>query len=218
VGRSAEKLAQLAASVGPAAVVATRAQDFTDTDAARPLVEGAWEALGGLDVACIAHGLLGDQLATERDFAEAEHVIRTNFLSVLALLVPLANLFERAGGGGHIAVLSSVAGDRGRPRNYTYGAAKGALNVYLQGLRTRLWSHGVGVHTLRLGPVDTPMTATHRKHLLFARPDRVAAQVIRAIDRGRMEVYVPWFWRLIMAGVRGLPEPVIQRLAFLSGR
>ena len=123
-----------------------------------------------MDVAVIAHGWLGDQLASERDVAEAERIIATNFTSVVALLVPLGNHFEAAG-AGNIAVLSSVAGDRGRPRNYTYGAAKGALNVYLQGLRTRLWSRGVRVQTLKLGPVDTPMTATHTKNLLFARAD-----------------------------------------------
>ena len=110
----------------------------------------------------IAHGLLGDQLDSERDFAEAERILAANFLSVVALLVPLGNHFEAAG-GGNIAVMSSVAGDRGRPRNYTYGASKGALNVYLQGLRTRLWSRGVRVQTLKLGPVDTPMTTTHKK-------------------------------------------------------
>ena len=140
-----------------------------------------------------------------------------NFLSVMALLVPLANHFEAAS-SGHIAVLSSVAADRGRPRNYTYGAAKAALNVYLQGLRTRLWPRGVGVHTLKLGPVDTPMTATHEKTRLFARADQVAAGVIAAIDAGRAEAYVPWFWRPIMAVVRRLPERVLQRVPALSGR
>ena len=165
----------------------------------------------------IAHGLLGDQLASERDVAEAERIIDTNFLSVVALLVPLAIHFEAAG-AGHIAVMSSVAGDRGRPRNYTYGAAKGALNLYLQGLRTRLWPRGVGVHTLKLGPVDTPMTATHEKTLLFSRADEVAAGIVAAIDAGRAEAYVPWFSRPIMAVVRHLPERVLQRLPALSGR
>jgi short-subunit dehydrogenase len=136
---------------------------------------------------------------------------------VVALLVPLGNHFEAAG-GGHIAVLSSVAGDRGRPRNYTYGAAKGALNIYLQGLRTRLWPRGVGVHTLKLGPVDTPMTTTHKKTLLFSRADAVAAGVIDAIDAGRAEAYVPGYWRAIMFVVRNLPEGVLQRVSALSGR
>lgn len=216
VGRDAAKLATLAESLGPS-VVGTRAADLTETQHADTLVATAWDALGGLDVACIAHGLLGDQLATERHLADAEHVIATNFLSVVALLIPIANRFERTR-AGHIAVLSSVAGDRGRPRNYTYGASKGGLNVYLQGLRTRLWKSGVRVHTLKLGPVDTPMTASHRKHILFAQPADVAARVLGVIDSGRGTAYVPWYWRQIMFGVRAMPEALVQRLGFLAGR
>ncbi|HET6281978.1 MAG TPA: SDR family NAD(P)-dependent oxidoreductase [Polyangia bacterium] len=216
VGRNRDKLAGVQQAVGPA-VIATATADFNDTGRAPQLIDEAFAALGGVDVALIAHGLLGDQLATERDFSDAEAVLRTNFLSVVALLVPLGNRME-AQGRGHIAVLSSVAGDRGRPRNYTYGAAKGALNVYLQGLRTRLWPSGVRVHTIKLGPVATPMTATHRKHALFARPADAAAEIIAVIDRGQAEAYVPRYWRPIMSVVRNLPEAVLQKLSFLSGR
>ena len=137
--------------------------------------------------------------------------------AVVALLIPLANYFESAG-AGHLAVLSSVAGERGRPRNYTYGAAKGALNVYLQGVRSRLWTRGVGVHTIKLGPVDTPMTRDHKKTLLFARAPRVAAAVVRAIDGRCGEAFVPGFWRGIMFVVRVLPELIFRRISALSGR
>ena len=217
VGRDPAKLAALVAARG-GAVAGSREADLTAPGAAAGAVAAALDALGGrLDVAVIAHGLLGDQLASERDTAEARRIIDTNLVSVVELLVPLGNHFE-AVGGGHIAVLSSVAGERGRPRNYTYGAAKGALNVYLQGLRTRLWPRGVRVHTLKLGPVDTPMTATHDKNMLFARADAVAAGIVAAIDAGRAEAYVPGIWRAIMAIVRNLPERVLQRLPALSGR
>ena len=216
-GRDPAKLRALVEAHGDA-VAGFREVDLTAPGAATAAVSAAIEALGGgLDVAVIAHGWLGDQLASERDVAEAERIIATNFVSAVALLVPLGNHFEAAG-AGHIAVLSSVAGDRGRPRNYTYGAAKGALNVYLQGLRTRLWSRGVRVQTLKLGPVDTPMTATHEKTMLFARADRVAADIVAAIDAGRAEAYVPWYWRFIMAIVRNMPERAMQRLRALSGR
>jgi short-subunit dehydrogenase len=114
--------------------------------------------------------------------------------------------------------MSSVAGERGRPRNFTYGAAKGALNVYLQGLRTRLHGSGVRVHTFKLGPVDTPMTVDHRKTLVFARARDVAAGILTTVDRGRGEAYLPWFWRPIMAVVRSLPEPALRRIPFLAGR
>ncbi len=218
IGRSADKLARLAAEPGVApALAGTRAADLDDTAAAGDLVAAGIAALGGLDVAIIAQGLLGDQLATEQSYADAEPVIRTNFLSVVALLIPLANHLE-AQSRGALGVMSSVAGDRGRPRNFTYGAAKGALNVYLQGMRTRLGGSGVQVHTFKLGPVDTPMTVDHRKTLMFARPLDVAAGILATIDRGRGEAYLPWFWRPIMAVVRSLPERVVRRIPFLAGR
>jgi decaprenylphospho-beta-D-erythro-pentofuranosid-2-ulose 2-reductase len=216
VGRSADKLERLRAELG-SSVVYARAQDFTDTAGAQRCVAEAQAQLGRVDIALIAHGLLGDQLASERDFAEAAQIAQVNYLSVLALLIPLANLLE-AQQSGQLAVLSSVAAERGRPRNYTYAAAKGALNVYLQGLRSRLYPSGVTVHTLKLGPVDTPMTESHRKNLLFSSAPAVARHVLNALDRRVDEAFVPPFWALIMPVVRTLPEALFQRIGALAGR
>lgn len=216
IGRDAAKLDTLCATLGEA-VAGRRVADLADLQNAEVLMGEAWTALGEVDIACVAHGLLGDQLATERTLTAAELVIRTNYLSPVALLIPIANRMEVAGRGS-IVVLASVAGDRGRPRNYTYGSAKGALALYLQGLRTRLYPKGVRVHTIKLGPVDTPMTIGHRKHLLFARPAQVAARILAVVDARWAVAYVPWFWRPIMFVVRALPEFLFQRLAFLSGR
>jgi short-subunit dehydrogenase len=132
-------------------------------------------------------------------------------------LIPLANYFESER-RGRIGVITSVAAERGRPRNYTYGAAKGALNVYLQGLRTRLYSAGVSVTTIKLGPVDSPMTATHSKHLLFGKPEPVARDIVAAMDRNAAEAYVPSFWRALMPIVKNTPERLFQKIPFLSGR
>lgn len=216
IGRSEARLAALAESLG-AVVVGTASADFNTPEAAAGLVRAAVEALDGLDVAFIAHGFLGDQLESERDASAAAAILNTNFISAVALLVPLANELE-ARRGGHLAVITSVAGDRGRPRNYTYGAAKAGLSVYLQGLRSRLWRSGVQVHTFKLGPVDTPMTATHRKHVLFAQPADVAREMVAALEGRGRERYVPGFWRPILAVVRVMPEAVFQRFGFLSGR
>ena len=199
------------------AVVTSALADFSELGQLEPLVADAVRELGGIDVVLIAHGELGDQLGTEQTFAEAEAVFRTNLLSVVAFLVPLANLLE-AQRSGSIGVITSVAGERGRPRNYTYGAAKGALNVYLQGLRSRLFRSGVRVVTLKLGPVDTPMTVAHTKTVVFAQPAGVAAGIVRALDAGVPEAYVPWFWGAIMPIVRNTPERLFQLLPFLSGR
>jgi decaprenylphospho-beta-D-erythro-pentofuranosid-2-ulose 2-reductase len=218
VGRDADRLAAAAAACVGADAVTTATADLCETGRAAGLVDDAVAALGGrVDVVLVAHGDLGDQLRSEREYAEVERIVQINFLSVVALLVPLAGLLERQR-SGVLAVITSVAGDRGRPRNYSYGAAKGALNVYLQGLRSRLVGAGVQVTTLKLGPVDTPMTATHPKNALFATADRVARDITRAIDRGAGEAYVPWFWRPILWIVRNTPEPLFQRVRALSGR
>ncbi|MFT3692192.1 MAG: SDR family NAD(P)-dependent oxidoreductase [Kofleriaceae bacterium] len=214
VGRNADKLAQLAMRF-PAAT--TEAADFGQLDRNAGVIDRAIAKLGSIDIALIAHGDLGDQLASEASFDEAERILRVNFLSVVSLLVPLANAMEAAR-AGRIGVITSVAGDRGRPRNYTYGAAKGALNIYLQGVRSRLYPAGVSVTTLKLGPVDTPMTTTHEKTALFGKPDRVARGIVDAIDARIPEAYVPSFWRVIMPIVKSAPERLFQRLPFLSGR
>jgi short-subunit dehydrogenase len=215
-GRSREKLDALTAALG-SAVVGAEVADIDELDANPGRVAKAIAALGRIDWAVVATGLLGDQLATERDPREAEQVLRTNLTGIVSVLIPIANHLEQVG-GGNLAVLSSVAGERGRPRNYTYGAAKAALNVYLQGVRSRLYRGGTRVHVCKLGPVDTPMTTDHAKNLLFAEPGPVSEALIRVIESGRETAYVPWYWAPIMTAVRNLPEALFQRLSALSGR
>lgn len=216
VARNAEKLAALVESLGESSVTHAVA-DFARLEGVEQLVQTAVRELGGIDIVLIAHGDLGDQLKSEATFDHAEAIFRTNLLSVVAFLVPLANVLE-AQRSGTLGVITSVAGERGRPRNYTYGAAKGALNVYLQGLRSRLFAAGVRVVTLKLGPVDTPMTVNHTKNALFGHPQKVAADIVAALDSGPPEAYVPWFWGAIMPLVRSTPERLFQLLPFLSGR
>jgi short-subunit dehydrogenase len=215
IGRSQAKLDALERRFEGAARIARA--DFDDVRGAAPLVERVAAELGGIDTALIAHGLLGDQLASERDFGEAERIIHANFTSAVALLIPLVQRFE-AQRAGRLGVITSVAGERGRPRNYTYGASKAALGVYLQGVRSRVHGAGVAVTTLKLGPVDTPMTESHPKNALFAKPDEVARDIVRVMDERRAEVFVPRRWAAIMPVVRSTPEALFQKLKFLSGR
>jgi short-subunit dehydrogenase len=218
VGRNAEKLAALVASMeAPAELISSAVADFSELANNERVIGEGLAALGGADVTLIAHGELGDQLQSERRFEQAELILNVNFVSVVSLLVPLANALA-AQGSGSIGVITSVAGDRGRPRNYTYGAAKGGLTIYLQGLRSRLFRSGVKVVTLKLGPVDTPMTRDHAKNALFARPEVVARHIVEALGRGSAEAYVPSFWSAIMPIVKYTPERVFQLLPFLSGR
>ncbi len=217
VGRNAEKLADVATGAAQAPNVTTATADFANLEDNERVVRDAIDALGGLDSVLVAHGDLGDQIESERSFSHAEGILRANFTSVVSLLIPVANHFE-ARKKGRIGVITSVAGDRGRPRNYTYGAAKGALHIYLQGLRTRLYAAEVTVTTLKLGPVDTPMTRDHKKNALFGKVPTVAKDIVQAIDAGVPEAYVPKIWGLIMPVVKHTPEALFQRLSFLSGR
>ncbi|MDZ4697193.1 MAG: SDR family NAD(P)-dependent oxidoreductase [Deltaproteobacteria bacterium] len=214
VGRDPEKLAALQHSHPAAEIIKA---DLNDLNDAASLVKECVSRFRPVDTVLIAHGYLGDQLQSENEWGEAELILRTNFLSAVALLIPLAQHLESIG-HGRIGVITSVAGERGRPRNYTYGAAKGALSLYLEGLRTRLQPKRITVTTLKLGPVDTPMTRDHKKHALFGKPAAIAAGIVKAIDKGEATAFVPWFWRPIMAGVRATPEAVFQKLPFLSGR
>jgi len=216
VARNADKLAEVARRCA-ATQVSSQTADFARLDQNEQCVRQALSVLGRVDCVLIAHGDLGDQLASEQSFAEAEKILRVNLTSVVSLLIPLANHLEQAK-AGVLGVITSVAGERGRPRNFTYGAAKGALNVYLQGLRTRLYAAGVRVTTIKLGPVDSPMTRDHAKHALFGQSKSVARSILRALDAGTAEAYVPWFWQGIMPIVRNTPEWLFQRLSFLSGR
>lgn len=211
--RHPDRLAAVAADlrVRGAAAVETAVLDATDHARCEEVVEAAWAAFGGLDVALVAHGVLPDQARAEASASEALRAIDVNFGSVVALLTPLANRFEAAR-AGCIAVISSVAGDRGRQSNYVYGAAKGGLDRFLQGLRNRLHRAGVAVITIKPGFVDTPMSADLPKNALFASARRVGRAVHRAIEARRAVVYVPWFWRPIMLVVTSLPEAVFKRL------
>jgi len=127
------------------------------------------------------------------------------------LLTLLANRFE-AQRHGTLAVIGSVAGDRGRQSNYVYGTAKGALAIFLQGLRNRLHPAGVRVLTVKPGFVDTPMTASFKKGPLWAAPEAVAAAIVAAVERGRDVIYTPWFWWGIMTLIKLVPERVFKKL------
>lgn len=196
-----------------AARVESFAMDANDFAQHGFVIHEAVEILEGLDIALIAHGTLPDQKACERDFAEAEKELKTNFLSTVSLLTVLANHLEEKK-SGTIAVITSVAGVRGRPSNYVYGAAKGATSIFLSGLRARLVRSGVSVLDVKPGFVDTPMTAAFKKNLLFASPESVGRGIYKAILKKKDVVYLPWFWRWIMMVARMLPETVFKRLTF----
>jgi decaprenylphospho-beta-D-erythro-pentofuranosid-2-ulose 2-reductase len=214
-GRDAARLASVRDDLlfWGAAQVETAEMDVARIPSHRQVIDSAIAALGGLDVALIAHGTLPDQELCQQKVSETLDAIQVNFTATIALLTLLANHFE-AQRSGCIAVITSVAGDRGRQSNYVYGAAKGGVDRFLQGLRNRLFRSGVAVVTIKPGLVETPMTAGMKKSLLFASARRTGRDIHRAIERRRSVVYIPWFWRPIMAVIKCLPESIFKRLQF----
>jgi short-subunit dehydrogenase len=213
VARNTERLETLAADLRirtPSRIhIATADLDLTESHSA--LIGRVLEEMGQVDTALIAHGLLGDQCVTQREYSEAARLFRTNLLSPVSLLTLLGEYFEdrRA---GVLAVLSSVAGDRGRQSNYVYGASKAALSVFAEGMCNRLFRSGVRVLTIKLGMVRTPMTMHLPPSPLFSDPDVVAGAIVRALDARNGEVYVPRYWWVIMKVICALPGFVFNRL------
>jgi short-subunit dehydrogenase len=214
IGRNEERLQAIAADLRVRGAESAHFDvlDLNRFELHQAAIDAAIRTLDGLDIVLIAHGTLGNQEACERDFSLTLREIDTNLISVISLLTHLANRLESQK-HGTIVVLTSVAGDRGRRSNYVYGTAKGAVSIFLQGLRQRLHKSGVHVVTVKPGFVDTPMTAQFRKGFLWVAPETIAARITKAVDEGADEIYAPGFWRLIMAIIRLTPEALLRKMA-----
>lgn len=180
--------------------------DAMDTGTHEAFIATCQDTLGGsLDGIVLCCGYMEDQELGQQDWEIARRTIEINFTGCVSTLNRFANLFEERK-SGFIAALSSVAGDRGRQSNYIYGSAKAGLSAYLEGLRNRLHHVGIPVTTIKPGFMDTAMTWGKPGIFLAAEPGAAARTIVRAIDKKKNTVYVPWFWRYIMLIIRHVPE------------
>lgn len=209
-GRNRERLEAVAADLrlrgGDVETVAT---DLADAGVEQTFADMV-AIFGGADVVLLAYGELGDQRRAETDMSEAQRLFLTNFTSAASWCLAAASVLE-AQRHGTLIVIGSVAGDRGRASNYVYGAAKGGLGVLVQGIAHRLARSRARAVLIKPGFVDTPMTAAFRKGLFWAKPEVVAAVIVKAADGGLSVSYAPWFWRWIMYIIRFLPAFVMHR-------
>jgi short-subunit dehydrogenase len=211
-GRHEDRLVAVAADLVAcgAASAAPLVVDLAAIDGIAAAVQALRTRFGEPDEAVIAYGVLGEQTVSERDLGAARAVIDTNFTS--AALWTLALLKDRPPAPFTLVGIGSVAGERGRANNFIYGSSKAALDRVLEGLAQKYDGTDVRIIRVKPGFVDTPMTAAYRKTALFATPDKVAADIARAVAKGRRVVYTPWFWWPIMAIIRHLPWFVFKRL------
>jgi len=185
--------------------------DLNDTHRHIEMLDAAEATLGTIDIVLIAHGTLSNQKNCEVSVEETLAEINTNAISTISLLTHIANRLE-ANRAGTIAVISSVAGDRGKASNYVYGSAKAMITVFMSGLRQRLHQSGVTVLTIKPGFVDTPMTARFKKSIFWVSPHVVARNIIQAINNKQNEIYVPKFWRLVMIIIRIIPNKIFRKI------
>lgn len=213
IGRDEKRLQDLVSDIsvrGGAALF--QVADLDQMSSHQGLINELTIEHGCPDIVFVAYGTLPDQKHCESEQETALKELTTNFLSIQNFISIMANRME-AQRAGTIVVISSVAGDRGRQSNYFYGAAKGALSIYLQGLRNRLAKHNVQVLTVKPGFVDTPMTRDFKKGLLWVGPERVAKDIIRGIDKSKDVIYTPWYWKWIMLVIKSIPERIFKKLS-----
>ncbi|MBU3742437.1 MAG: SDR family oxidoreductase [Candidatus Kapabacteria bacterium] len=213
VARDADRASAIAddLTIRGAAIVSIVAADLADLADHARVVHETCAAMPSIDLVVIAHGVLPEQDRCDVDPDYAIATFSLNADSMISIMHRFVNqLIDQR--QGTAVVISSVAGERGRASNYTYGAAKAAVTAYASGLRARAAAYGVRVITVKPGFVDTPMTSHLPKNPLFASADTVAANVAAAVRRGTASIYAPWFWRPVMALIRILPEKIFMKL------
>jgi decaprenylphospho-beta-D-erythro-pentofuranosid-2-ulose 2-reductase len=216
VARSPQRLAELQADlqIRGARKVLAYAADLASVQHLASIVGFVREHFVDFDTVLLAYGSMQDQKESEASIDVLLEEIQVNFVSATAILTLFAAALEQRH-TGCIAAITSVAGDRGRRSNYVYGSAKGALSLFLQGLRSRLHPAGVRVITIKPGPTRTAMTDHIPNSGRFADPEQVAQDIVRALERRSPDVlYTPRMWRYVMSAVRHIPEGIFKRLSF----
>ena len=214
VGRSREKIERVVSDLkvrAPDTTITSILTDFSDPEKIQVLVDSIFKA-GDVDIALVAHGSLPDQTSCQCNLNRCREALDVNGISPVLFAEAFANHMEKAN-KGILAVIGSVAGDRGRKSNYVYGAAKGLITRYMQGLQHRLANTEVSIVLVKPGPTDTPMTA-HLKHsgTKLAAPDRVANEIVYGIENGHDVVYAPRIWSVVMLIIRHLPNFLFKKM------
>ncbi len=185
--------------------------DFTDYNNTEKFIFDLWHDFKVFDLAILAYGQLGVQEQDQHDVQKTKNIIEINYLSKVLLLTTLSNKFK-AQTSGTIAVMTSVAGVRGRKSNYIYGSAKAGLSAFLSGLAQRLSSDSVKIIDLKIGPTKTRMTQHLKSSFVWSDSKKVALLIKKSIQTKSGIVYLPSYWFVIMLFIRLIPSKIYNRL------
>jgi decaprenylphospho-beta-D-erythro-pentofuranosid-2-ulose 2-reductase len=214
IGRDKSRIERVAADLrarSPQSMITSIQADFCDPGAIRETVDKIADE-GAFDIVLIAHGALSDQHICQGDLAVCHEALEINGVSPALYAEAFASHLAQAG-KGTLALIGSVAGDRGRKSNYVYGAAKALIACYAQGLQHRFAGTNVKILLIKPGPTDTPMTSHLKAQgVKLASVQEVARYIVEAIDLGKAEIYVPKKWRLIMLIIRNIPRFIFAKL------
>ena len=212
-GRDMDDLAASASdAIGRGAAFAeAMAIDMRSPESFGPIYDRMGREDGSLNAAVFV-GSMPSQSDIDQDLSLVDGVIADSHTGPARFLQGLAPMLEDRGSGTIVGV-GSVAGDRGRIGNYVYGSAKAGFATYLSGLRNRLTRAGGHVVTVKPGFVDTAMTWGIEGMFLVASPDKVAADIMRAVTKRRNTIYTPFFWRYIMLIIQHIPEFIFKKMS-----
>ncbi|MGJ0486933.1 MAG: SDR family NAD(P)-dependent oxidoreductase [Methylomicrobium sp.] len=214
IARDIDKAERIAGDLkvrSPRSVIRVRKADFIDPRAIRQLVDDI-VAEGAVNTVLIAHGSLPDQAICQQDLTACHEALTVNGISPVLFAEAFAGHMQK-NNSGTLAIIGSVAGDRGRKSNYVYGAAKGLVTRYAQGLQHRLANSKVKIVLVKPGPTDTPMTAhLTQQGSRLASVENVSQLIVKGINQGKPVVYAPTKWALIMMIIRHLPRFVFNKL------
>jgi hypothetical protein len=214
VGRDAARMERVATDLqvrSPQSEIRIVQADFLDPNAIQATVDEI-STQGKVDIVLIAHGSLPEQSECQNDLQACKDALEINGISPVLYAEAFAQHMTQAN-HGTIALIGSVAGDRGRKSNYVYGSAKGMVTRYAQGMQHRLAGTGVKVVLVKPGPTDTPMTAHLKSQgAKLATVETVAQQIVDAIEQGKSVTYAPRKWQFIMLIIRHLPRLIFNKL------
>lgn len=212
IGRSQEKLDAALADLRirfPISVFAGAIMNFESSESVNDVASAVSKK--SIDIVLVAQGSLTSQQKASSDPSYLQSELQLNAVSVAVVMETFAGIFERQG-KGTLGVIGSVAGDRGRAYNYSYGASKSLIEAYTQGLQQRFANSNVSVYLIKPGPTATPMTEGHSGRM--ATPEAVAKVIVAGLESRRRVIYAPRGWRLIMFVVRLIPFGVFKHLKF----